>query len=538
MDIHGNLVDIHEGRIYPAAVSIEGKTITRISPNGYRGRGFLIPGFVDSHLHLESSLLPPSEFAKIAIRHGTLGAVCDPSGFAHLFGISGIEYLIDNALRTPLKFAFTAPSCVPFDPKVVSGDFIDLKQIEELLKNELIVALGEVKNLAAFQRQDPELMAKIRASIMAEKPVDGHGLGWLTEDLQKALQARISTDHESTSLSEARQKRALGMYIAIQEGSAARHLGTLFPLLEEDPQGCFFCSHHLTPDHLLLGHIQLIVKKAVQRGLDPIEALRCASKNPIEHYGLNIGLLRVDDPADFLIVEDLRNFRVMEAYINGECVFKDTPFIPPVEAAPLHKWGATKIGPEQLIVEAKPGRIHVIELTTPYGLTKKGTLLPSEKNGELISDPSRDLLKIVAVDRVASSPPVIGFIKNFGLKHGAIASSIAHDSHPLIAIGTNDSDLCKVLNGLIDSQGGLALSHNDTLHLLPLPLGGLLSNLPGEELIRHYRDLLEKAKELAPLLDNPFLTLSMLADPALPEIKITDRGLIDTARLEPISLYI
>jgi len=537
MDIHGKVVDIHEGRIYSAKVSVEGKIITKIEPNGHRGGRFIIPGFVDSHLHLESTLLPPSEFAQMALRHGTIGAICDPVGFATVFGISGIEYLLDNARVSPLKFSFTAPPCVPFDPKRTIGEHLGLEKIEELLGEEAIVALGEIKNMRALFREDPELMAKIHATLLAEKPIDGYGLGLFGEKLAKMVQAHISTDHESKTLSEAREKRDLGLKIAIQEGSAAKNLATLYPLLEEEPEGCFFCTNHLTPDHLLLGHIQLLVKKAVQRGLDPIDAIAIASKNPIERYGLDIGLLQVGDPADFLIVDDLRNFRVLETYINGECVFKEASLFPKMEARPLQKFGAEKIFPEQLAVAAKKGRIHIIALENSYGLTKKETILPTESDGELISDPSRDLLKVVVLDRLKPAAPAIGFIKNFGLKTGAIGSSVAHDTHPLIAIGTNDDDLCRVLNGLVEAKGGLAISFQHHLDLLPLPIGGLLSNLEGEDLARHYGDMKEKTKEMGCLIDNPFLTLSMLTDLALPELKMSEQGMIETSTLELVPIY-
>lgn len=395
MEIHGKLVDVHQKRIFGAKITIEGKKIAKIEPDGYRGDFFILPGFIDAHTHIESSLLPPSEFAKIAVRHGSIATVSNPRFMAQVLGTSGVDYMLDNARKVPFKFFF--------------GD--------------------------------------------------------------------LSTEKEvTTTLSEAREKHHLGMKVLVCEGSVAKNFYPLFPLLQAHPESCFLCTGDLTPDSLVLGHINLLVKKAVQMGMDPIAAITCATKSPAEHYGLDTGLLREGDPADFILVEDLRNFRVFETYINGECIFKGRPLFPRVIPKIVNRFQ--------------------VSLKEP-----KDFALPN-------STENLDLLKLVMINRYKEAPPVIQFVKNFGLKKGALASSCSSDSQNIIAIGVTDTDLCQAVNALIESKGGLVVCNHGLIDLLPLPIGGILSNLEGEEVARRYSNLVEAAKSLGTPLKDPFLTLA------------------------------
>lgn len=536
MEIHGNLVDIHTRTISSVLIRIEDKKIAAIEPNTHRTSGFILPGFVDAHIHIESSMLPPSEFARIAVRHGSIATVSDPHEIANVLGISGVEYMLEDARKSPFKFFFGAPSSVPATNQETSGAVLGPDQVRELLENPEIKYLSEVMNFPGVVNGDPEILKKIAIAKELGKKIDGHAPGLFGEDLKKYIAAGIETDHECVSLSEAREKRSLGMKILVREGSAAKNFNALFPLMLEDPAHCMLCTDDLHPDNLILGHINLLVKRAIQKGMDPIDAIAIASKNPIEHYGLEVGLLRVGDPADFIIVEDLDSLRVLETYIDGECVFKERNLLPRTEIKTPNKFAAAPKKPEDFIVTAKEGDLHVIEAIDGQLITKHLKLEPKIENGRVISDTSRDILKITVVNRYQNAPPAVGFIKNFGLKSGAIGSSIAHDSHNIIAVGVTDEDLAKAVNAIIAEKGGLALVKNGQAEILPLPIAGLMSNLEGEEAAVRYSNLSEEAKTLGCPLKAPFMTLSFMALLVIPELKMSDKGLFDCKKFSLITI--
>jgi len=421
MEIHGKLVDIHNGVIFPATIFVEKGIITGIERNSHRGRGFILPGFIDAHVHIESSLLPPSEFARMAVRHGTVATVSDPKLIAGIAGMSGVEYLLHNATKVPLKFYFGAPAN------------LNLDEVREFLQKPEIKYLAEARDAA-----------KIQIAKELKKPIDGNAEGLFGEKLKKYCSEGVSTDYSSTTLSEARERRAAGMKILVREGSVEKNLNALFPLLQEDPENCMFCTDHLLPDNLMLGHINLLVKRAVQKGMDPMQAICCATKIPVEHYGLDVGLLRVGDPADFIIVEDLESFRVLETYIDGECIFLKMPLFPHLQVQPFN----------------------------------------------------HSKLKIKTLSN-----------ENFGLKKGAIASSVSCDPHSIVAVGQNDEDIQSAVDAVLKKKGGISLSYKGITDILPLPIAGLLSNLEGEEVARRYGDLDQIARSFG-----PNITLTILLD--------------------------
>lgn len=527
MEIHGHLVDIHKREIYSALLSINQGKISKITRDGHRGKYFIIPGFIDAHIHIESSMIPPNEFARIAVRHGTVATVSDPHEIANVLGVKGVEFMIENAEKVPLKFNFGVPSCVPATPFETAGATLGPKEVRTLLANPKIIYLSEVMNYPGVIANDPELMAKIAAAKEFGKPIDGHAPGLHGEDLRKYIAAGISTDHETTTLSEAKEKISLGMKILVREGSAARDFNALFPVMLSNPKECMFCSDDLHPQNLLLGHINLLVKKAIQKGMDPMDALTCASKNPVEHYHLDVGLLREGDPADFIIVEDLKNFRVLETYIDGVCVFKEGTSFPHIQVFPINQFHAKPKTVKDFLIPAHAGDAQVIEIIDKEIITNKVLTEPTIKNGFVIADPKRDLLKITVVNRYKNAPPSMGLIKNFGLKQGAVASSVAHDCHNIIAIGTNDDELCTVVNAIIAAKGGIAVTNKGKTDLLPLPIAGLMSDLEVTEVARLYEDLDHQVKQLGSHLHAPLMTLSFMALLVIPKLKMSDLGLFD-----------
>ncbi|NGX45712.1 MAG: Adenine deaminase [Chlamydiae bacterium] len=525
MEIHGNLVDIHKEEIFSAAITVEGGRIVKIARDGHRKKEFIMPGFIDSHIHIESSMLPPSEFARLALRHGTVATVSDPHEIANVLGMEGIEYMLDDSRKVPFKFYFGAPSCVPATQFESSGATLGAEEVRALLSLPDIYYLSEVMNYPGVIARDPELMAKIAAAKEANKPIDGHAPGLHGSDLEAYFQAGITTDHECFQLTEAREKHSLGMKILVREGSAARNFEVLYPMIQEDPETTMLCSDDLHPNQLILGHINLLVRRALQKGIPLFDVLKCACRNPVLHYNLDVGLLREGDPADFIIVEDLESLRVKETYIDGLPVFRNGEILFPRSPAQIvNKFGATQKTPRDFEMKATEGtETLVIRALDGELITEKESALPTIFGGKAISDPKRDLLKIAVVNRYVDAPVAVGFISGFGLREGALASSVAHDSHNVVAVGTSDEALAAAVNLVIEAKGGLATDKQ----VLPLPIAGLMSPLPGEEVARRYSDLEELAHRLGSALKDPFMTLSFMALLVIPKLKMSDLGLFD-----------
>lgn len=537
--IKANLVDLDAGSIVGAEIEIVDGRIASLTESSGSFDTFVLPGFVDAHVHIESSMLLPSEFARAAVVHGTVAAVCDPHEIANVLGIPGMHFMLDNAANVPFCFAFGAPSCVPATPFETAGASIPPDDVSALLDDERISYLAEMMNFPGVLDRSPEVMAKIRAAQERGKPVDGHAPGLRGARAARYIDAGISTDHECTTAEEALDKIAHGARILIREGSAARNFDALVGLIDSHPEACMFCSDDKHPDELLAGHINELVVRAVKGGSDVMDVLRCACVHPVRHYGLDLGLLRPGDSADFIEVEDLERFRVIRTFLRGRVVADGgRSSIPSVATAPINKFHGRRRDVAELRIRCESTRMHVIEAVDGELITRRLVEEPRVEGGLAVSDPSRDLLKIAVVNRYKDAPPALAFVRGFGMKRGAIASSVAHDSHNVIAVGATDDDLAAAINAVIDESGGLAVACGDERQTLPLPVAGLMSTDPCADVARSYSSLDGRAKELGACLRAPFMTLSFLALLVIPEIKLSDKGLFDAERFEFLPLFV
>ncbi len=536
--ISGNLVDIINETIYPATIEIKEGKIVSIKRKEGSEKHFLIPGFVDAHVHIESSMLPPSEFARFSLKDGVIATVSDPHEIANVLGTAGVEYMLQNAATVPFKFYFGAPSCVPATSFETSGARLGPQEIEHLLSDNRIKYLTEVMNFPGVIQCDPEIMQKIAIAKKLKKKIDGHAPQLRGEDLKKYVIAGIDTDHECVNADEAREKIALGMKVLIREGSAAHDFDALFPLLLECPESCMLCSDDIDPVTLMRGGVNLLVKRAVSRGADLMSILRCSSLIPVQHYGLEVGLLRAGDPADFIEVSDLKDFKVQSAYVNGQSVFKEGKILfPRTIPERINHFTAEKKQMGDFLVPAHPGRIKVIEAIDGKLLTQEFLAEPLIAGNAVVSDPERDILKITVVNRYQNKPPSVAFIKNFGLKQGAIASSVAHDSHNIVAVGASDEALCKAVNCIIAHRGGLCVVDGQSETILPFPIAGLMSDREGALVAKEYERLQLLAKSLGCPLHAPFMTLSFMALLVIPQIKLSDLGLFDGKTFQITELF-
>lgn len=535
--ISGNVVDVVSGEVYPGTIHVAGGVIARIE-KGAGGGVYITPGLVDSHVHVESSMLAPCEFARAAVARGTLAVVCDPHEIANVMGIAGIEYMMDQAGRTPLRFAFGVPSCVPASPFETSGAAIDADDVERLLAKKGVTHLAEVMNYPAVIARDEAVMAKIKAAQRVCKPIDGHAPGLSGEALKSYVSCGISTDHEVTSAREALERISLGMKVMIREGSAARSFSELHGLVERHGSMCMFCTDDIHPDDLVKGHMDRFVRRAVREGHDVLDVLACASIVPARHYGIPMGLLQEGDAADFLVVEDLQEFRVVKVYSGGCLVAQDgKSLMEHVDSPAMNVFRASSVSTQDVEVPARKGRISVIEASSGSLVTRRAYETPLVRKGAVISDAARDILKIVVVNRYRKQRPQVAFVRGFGLRAGAMATSVAHDSHNIVAVGVTDGDICRAVNAVVDRCGGLAIACGRELACLELPIAGLMSLSEAEDVADRYRGLRRMARELGSSMEDPFMTLSFMALLVIPELKISDRGLFDATAFTFTSLW-
>ena len=546
--VSGQLVDLHDRRIYPATVHVEDGKIREIESTDEMGEEaptqFLLPGFVDAHVHVESSMLTPSEFARVAVTHGTVATVSDPHEIANVLGISGVEYMIGDGQTVPFTFAFGAPSCVPATPFETAGAGLDADAVDQLLSRDDVLYLSEVMNYPGVIDRDPELMAKIQSAKDRGKPVDGHAPGLRGKGVEAYASAGIETDHECVEIEEAQEKLAAGMKILIREGSAAKNFDALIPLMDEVPDQLMFCSDDKHPDALVKGHINQLVCRAMAAGYDRFDVLRAACIHPVEHYGLNVGLLREGDPADFIVVDDLETFDVLETYVRGEKVASSgASHIPRKESPVVNQFEASPVAPEDFIVSAPSGSatekptIRVIDAVDNQLVTNEAAMEASVTDGHLISDVERDVLKITVANRYQDTAPATAFVRGFGLTEGALASSVAHDSHNIVAVGVSNEELAAAVNAVIDAKGGISAVGRGTTRRLPLPIAGLISNRPYDEVARRYTALSRFVQEdLGSSMNAPFMTLSFMALLVIPQLKLSDQGLFDGDTFEFVDL--
>ncbi len=538
LSVTGNLVDILNKEIYAAEVVVNDGKVAAISRqpinNNQPITGFILPGFIDSHVHIESSMLVPSEFAKLAVTHGTVGTVSDPHEIANICGIDGVDFMIDNGKQVNFKFNFGAPSCVPATIFETAGAALTSVDVATLLERNEIKYLSEMMNFPGVLFNDEEVMKKIASAKAFGKPVDGHAPGLRGDDAKQYINAGISTDHECFTKEEALDKLGFGMKIIIREGSAAKNFEALIDLLNDYPNEIMFCSDDKHPDSLMVGHINQLCARAVAKGINVFNVLQAACINPVLHYKLDIGLLKVGDAADFIIAKDLTDFNIEKTYINGMLVAENgQSFIPTINAIAINQFDCKEITEKQLEITPNDypitdGKIPVIEALEGQLITNKIFSDLLVMNGQLVSHVANDVLKIVVVNRYHNAPIAKAFIKNFGLKSGAIASSVAHDSHNIVAVGVDDESLAVAINLVIKERGGISAVKDSKHNVLGLPIGGLMSANDGYEVAAAYTAIDKFVKEqLGSTLQSPFMTLSFMALLVIPHLKLSDKGLFD-----------
>lgn len=537
MKIRGQFVDIPNRNIFPAEIAIENGKIVSVTPLPEADPQFLLPGFIDAHIHIESSMLVPSEFARLAVIHGTVGTISDPHEIANVLGTEGVYYMIENGKKSPLKFHFGAPSCVPATNFETAGAVIDCDGIKELLSSPDIYYLAEMMNYPGVLFDDPEVSRKISWAKHFHKVIDGHAPGLRGADALKYIGAGISTDHECFSYEEAKEKLDLGMKVLIREGSAAKNFNALIDLLPDHFEDVMFCSDDKHPDDLILGHINQLCARAVAHGVDLFKVLQAACINPVHHYGMQVGLLQPGDPADFIVLEDLESFQVLQTYIDGRLVAeRGQSLIPSIPFTQPNNFHVSEKNPEDFRVDASGSVIRVIEALDGELITTETETTAKIHDGNLISDPEKDVLKMAVVNRYQDQAPAMAFIKNFGLKSGAIAGSVGHDSHNIIAVGTSDEAICEAVNLIIRHRGGICAVNETISQCLPLPVAGIISAMDGWETGKAYQEIDALAKALGSTLRAPFMTLSFMALLVIPDLKLSDLGLFSGQSFEFVNL--
>lgn len=537
--ISGNIVDVVNNRIFKGTVIVENGIISNVIEKEVNTDVYIMPGFIDSHVHIESSMLRPAQFAKSAVVHGTVACVSDPHEIANVLGTSGVDFMIEDGKKVPFKFFFGAPSCVPATDFESSGAKINAKQIKSLLQREDIYYLAEMMNFPGVIFNDPEVLKKIEWAHHYKKPIDGHAPGLMGEQLQAYANSGISTDHECMNAEEAFEKILQGMKIQIREGSAAKNFDDLFEVAMQQPEKVMFCSDDKHPDDLIKGHINLLFKRAIEKGMNPLVAARICSFNPVLHYNLNVGLLQKGDAADFIVIDNFDSLNILFTYINGRKVAESGKSLIQVEEIydKPNSFNVLPLDIQDIEIEAQSEKIKVIVVEDGQLYTKASIVKAKIENGKVVSDVENDVLKMVVLNRYMPSKPAIGFIKNIGLKEGAMASSIAHDSHNIVAVGTNDIDIVNAINAIILEKGGISVSKRNKSNILALPIAGIMSDLGGKEVAALYEDIHNQALELGSNLKAPFMTLSFMSLLVIPELKLSDKGLFDGQKFDFTNLF-
>jgi adenine deaminase len=538
MKISGQLVDVHKKDIYPAIIYVSRGKIVRIERTDRAPSKFILPGLIDAHIHIESSMVTPGAFAASAVVHGTTGVVSDPHEIANVMGLEGVKYMISDAKKVPLRFWFGAPSCVPATSFETSGAILNHAEVEKLLKMKEVLYLSEMMNFPGVIYDDAEVKGKIETAKLLGKRIDGHAPGLSGDQLKKYIAAGISTDHECSSLDEALEKISLGMKILIREGSAARNLEALKPLFGSHADKLMLCSDDLHPEMLRKRHINKIIAQLICDGYDKFNVIRSATVNPVMHYNLEAGLLRVGDSADFILVDSLQEMNVQETWISGRQVYREGKvlfsYVPGNE---VNNFNCSPVSEEEIRIENKYKDLRIIEAFDGELLTRQ-LIVPSGDQKYIEADPNMDILKIVVKDRYGDSRPQTGLIRGFGLKQGAFASSVAHDSHNIISIGTNDRDIAGAINEVVKLKGGLSVSSDGKVSSLQLNIGGIMTTRSCDEVADDYEHLNELVRSMMCTMKAPFMTLSFMGLLVIPELKIGDKGLFDVGKFEIVSLFI
>ncbi|MDX1641081.1 MAG: adenine deaminase [Balneolaceae bacterium] len=531
--VQGKIVDPVSRKIFDGEIIIKKGKISEIRKMDSAPEQYIMPGLIDSHIHIESSMLVPSEFARIAVRHGTVATVSDPHEIANICGKKGVNYMIKNGNKVPLKFYFGVPSCVPATPFETSGAELDVDQVSELLKKDEIRYLSEMMNWPGVLNDDPDVLAKIKTALELGKPIDGHAPGLKGNKAKKYAAAEISTDHECFTKEEAIDKLKAGMLIIIREGSAAKNYEALVGLFDEYPTKLMFCSDDKHPDDLITGHINELVARTLSHGYDLFDVLHASSVLPVRHYGLNAGLLQKNDSADFIIVDRPETMKIKETWIDGNPVFQEGEVqFSEIHAKHINNFTPYQVEPNDFILRSENENQPVIVAKNGQLVTEKEIVKLEIRNGIVQPDPSRDILKIAVINRYEEKPPAVAFIKNFGIKNGAIASSVAHDSHNIIAVGSSDNFISRAVNMIMKHQGGISAVSDEKEDILPLPIGGIMSDEPGEKVAAGYEGLSRMAKEMGSTLNSPFMLISFMALLVIPSLKLSDKGLFNGETFE------
>ena len=539
MRVSGQIVDVRNRRIFKGEIQVSGNRIVSIIEKKSVDDQFILPGFIDAHVHVESSMLVPSEFARLAVVHGTVSTVSDPHEIGNVLGVAGVEYMIENGNQVNFKFNFGAPSCVPATTFETAGAEITPEEVEYLLKKPEIKYLAEMMNWPGVLFKDETVYKKLDIAKALGKPIDGHAPGLRGEQAAQYIAAGISTDHECFTADEARDKLKHGMKIAIREGSAAKNFEALVELFGEAPEMLMFCSDDKHPDNLVESHINDLVKRTLAKGYDLFDILQAACITPIDHYNLDVGALQEGDYADFILADNLTDFNIKATYINGELVAQNgTSLIPRVQNDIINQFNCERITAESIKIKADSGKVNVIEALDGQLITNCLVLDTCiDKDGFAISDVSQDMLKMVVVNRYQNAKPAIAFIKNFKLNEGALASSVGHDSHNIIAVGVDDESIVKAINLIIDAKGGVSAVSKTHQQILPLPVAGIMSAEDGYQIAESYTSIDKMTKEMGSTLHSPFMTLSFMALLVIPNLKLSDLGLFDGQNFEFKALF-
>ncbi|MCH8556251.1 MAG: adenine deaminase [Balneolia bacterium] len=527
--ISGIIADLRNRTFFKGIITIENGRITNISERDDVPERYIMPGFIDAHIHIESSMLVPSQFARLAVQHGTVATVSDPHEIANVCGMDGINYMIEDGRKVPLKFCFGAPSCVPATVFETAGAEISVEDVKELLGRDDIYYLAEMMNWPGVLHGDAEVMAKIEAAKKTGKPVDGHAPGLKGDQASYYAKAGITTDHECFTIEEALDKIKAGMMVQIREGSAARNYEALHPLFASHPEKLMLCSDDKHPDELIPGHINEVVKRSLSLGYDIFDVLRAASLNTVEHYNLPVGLLRKDDPADFIIIDNPDDFNILETWIDGTCVFnKDGISFDAEPARIINNFTPYHIAAQDIKISSQKTEFPIIRAIDGELITEKFRAnLPMSEEGEVFADPQRDILKMVVVNRYQTAEPAVAFINGFGIMNGAIASSVGHDCHNIIAVGDSDEAIVQAVNMIMDQGGGLSAVNGAKSSVLPLPVAGIMSNKDGKEVATMYEELSRMAVDMGSSLKAPYMLISFMALLVIPSLKLSDKGLFD-----------